>query len=264
MNNFLPCSVLKKRAKEQLFMNLGTVIGAFLVHMLCLLPIALVVGEVIPNNLIKVFFYLVASIALEVYGAFFTVGESLIYLKLATGSEVGVMDLFYGFKGSMSKILGLAIIPAVVLSVVEIPVILLNNVLMQVMPSNEEMLKMLQSNDIQQLYDISMKTLPINLLNLGASVLYLIIMVIVTIAFSQVYFIMLDYPEMNAMEIIKYGFKIMKGSWGRYLYMMLSFIPWYILMFLTCGISYLFTYPYMRATKANFYMDLVNKQEGRK
>ena len=62
-------------------------------------------------------------------------------------------------------------------------------------------------------------------------------------------------------QIIKYNFKIMKGSYGRYLYMMLSFIPWYLCSFLTCGLSYIWTHPYIYSTYTNFYLDLVTKRK---
>ena len=52
---------------------------------------------------------------------------------------------------------------------------------------------------------------------------------------------------------------MMKGSKGRLFYIDLTFVPLMLLCVLTCGIGLLWLMPYMQATKANFYLDLVKQ-----
>ena len=261
MNSFSPCSVLKKRAREQLFMNLGTVIGAFLVHMLCVLPISFIVSSTDISSVKGIVIYVVLTVLVDLYSTVFIVGEKLIYLKFACHQEAGVLDVFFAFRGLILKTAGVELIPALISNILFAPVILMNDTLLQVMPTEEEMLKLLSENNYVEFYKLSNSLMPMMMTFLGLFVAYYIVLLIVKMLFSQTHFIMLDYQDMSVGQIIKYNFKIMKGSYGRYLYMMLSFIPWYLCSFLTCGLSYIWTHPYIYSTYTNFYLDLVTKRK---
>ena len=96
---------------------------------------------------------------------------------------------------------------------------------------------------------------------LFCSLIFLPFVLYVKILYSQVYFIMLDFPEMSASECLRYSRRLMKGNKIRYLYLMLSFIPLMLLGFLTCCIGLLFVIPYMNTTYSNFYLELMSKKE---
>lgn len=53
----------------------------------------------------------------------------------------------------------------------------------------------------------------------------------------------------------------MKGSKGRFFYLTVSFFPLLLLGFLSCGIAFLWLVPYMNATYAEFFLDLIKKSE---
>ncbi len=85
------------------------------------------------------------------------------------------------------------------------------------------------------------------------SLLLVIPGIIAAISYSQVPYILLDNPNMSAMDAIKMSKNMMQGHKADYFVLMLSFIGWSILAALTLGIGYLWLIPYTQVTMANFY-----------
>ena len=81
--------------------------------------------------------------------------------------------------------------------------------------------------------------------------------IIAAISYSQSYFVKLDNPDMEAMEVIKKSKELMNGHKMDYFVLQLSFLGWAILGILTLGILYLWLIPYISLTEANFYNELV-------
>jgi len=274
--NYSTSSMLKAKAKEQIFSNLGTVIGAFLVSFLLISVLEYFLSYLIPGNLMAgVLTTTIISIVVGFITAIFTQGENMICLKLSCGQDVEVKDIFYGFGGGgkdVPKILGLRVIPVVVTELATIPVLFLQNRIIIEM-NNIGILDLSATSfsdifrttsDGSVLEDLAAKItalIPLEMAYLGFLLLELIIMAIVEIMFSQVLLLSLDFPDKSTGEIIKLGFKIMKGNWGRYFLLQLSFIPWHLLAVITMGIAYVWVHPYKRATYANFYLDLMEKQK---
>lgn len=93
------------------------------------------------------------------------------------------------------------------------------------------------------------------------SLLLIIPGIIAALSYSMVYFIKLDNPEMDALEVIKESKKIMKGHKMDYFILNLSFIGWILLGILTLGILYIWLIPYMSVTQANFYNSIIKEQK---
>ena len=86
-----------------------------------------------------------------------------------------------------------------------------------------------------------------------------LLLIVGTIDYSQTEFILLDYPELNALQIMKRSKDMMRGNKGSYLYLVFSFIPMYILTALSFGIGMLYVYPYTRMTMTEYYLELADK-----
>ena len=84
--------------------------------------------------------------------------------------------------------------------------------------------------------------------------------IIASLAYSQVYLVKLDNPEMEDFEAIKKSKELMKGHKWEYFLLGLSFIGWIILGMFTLGILYLWLIPYMEVTMCNFYNELVSQK----
>ena len=85
--------------------------------------------------------------------------------------------------------------------------------------------------------------------------------IILSIMYSQVYYILAENPSIGIVECLKKSRLMMCGQKWNYFVLMLSFILWGILTAITCGIAGLYVVPYYEATFTNFYLDIKNKTE---
>lgn len=93
------------------------------------------------------------------------------------------------------------------------------------------------------------------------SLLLLIPGIIKSLSYSQTYLLMKDHPEYSILEAITESKKRMKGYKGKYFLLNLSFIGWGILCIFTLGIGFLWLTPYIQASTATFYNELILTQE---
>lgn len=80
--------------------------------------------------------------------------------------------------------------------------------------------------------------------------------IIKALSYSMMGFIMMDHPEMNWQSALNESKQMMAGHKADLFVLLLSFIPWMLLVSVTCGIAALYVYPYMYTTIANFYRSL--------
>lgn len=83
--------------------------------------------------------------------------------------------------------------------------------------------------------------------------------IILSIMFSQSYFILVDNNHLSAIDCIKSSSQMMKGNKKYFFILILSFIGWFIIGQITCGIGLLWIAPYYKITIGNFYNELNNK-----
>ena len=80
--------------------------------------------------------------------------------------------------------------------------------------------------------------------------------IIKAIAYSQLFYILAEDPDISAQDALRKSEAMMYGHKWQYFWLVLSFIGWSILCILTLGIGYLWLIPYMNVSFANFYMDV--------
>ncbi|WP_407308924.1 DUF975 family protein [Desulfosporosinus sp. SB140] len=88
------------------------------------------------------------------------------------------------------------------------------------------------------------------------SLLLIIPGIIAGFRYSMAYYIMMDNPHLSAFEALKQSKNMMVGHKFELFVLELSFLGWFLLGTLTCGLALLWVNPYYEATKANFYQDL--------
>ena len=96
------------------------------------------------------------------------------------------------------------------------------------------------------------------------TILFAIYVAYISSTYALIYFLLLDYPELSTTEIWKKSAQLMKGNRLRYIGLTLSFTPWFLLNLLALGVGTLWLTPYISATQAAFYLDLVQKQPAKK
>lgn len=77
-----------------------------------------------------------------------------------------------------------------------------------------------------------------------------------SLAYSQVFYILSDNPSTGAYEAIQISVSMMDGLKWKFFCLGFRFIGWSLLCLLTCGIGFLFLYPYIMTTYAHFYDDV--------
>lgn len=84
--------------------------------------------------------------------------------------------------------------------------------------------------------------------------------VIKAFAYSQTYFVLKDNPDIGINAAITRSRKLMHGYKWKYFLLQLSFIGWIILSLITLGIGFIWLSPYLSASNAAFYNELVKNQ----
>ncbi len=92
------------------------------------------------------------------------------------------------------------------------------------------------------------------------SIAFAIFSVIVNYRYALCTYILAEYPELSAIDVLKNSASLMRGNKFRMFCLQLSFIGWILLSILTCGIGMVFLSPYLYAADAAFYHEVSGRQ----
>lgn len=237
MKNYLSSTSLKSKAKGQLLGRYGILAGTYAIHMLCVSALSGITSLFLnPGSVIEYIIYFAVSFLISIFSGLFSYGECYIYLKTSCGQQPVLNDLFYGFKQTPDRVIRVAVIFSLISYLLNLPVFLFS---------------LLPQDTLLNGYDMLLFSLLI--------VICAVIGVILMLTYSQSYYLLLDFPDYSARDALRKSRDLMKGSKGRLFYIDLTFVPLMLLCVLTCGIGFLWLMPYMQATKANFYLNLIQK-----
>lgn len=239
MKHYLSSAELKDRAKA----NLTEKYGASILVILMVYAISGLLTQFaalfIPTNITGIILSMVLSLAISIVVGMLNPGICLFFLNAACGEPYRIDNIFYGFqertKVSFTISAALAALDFVCL-----------------MPSQFCLILFLNTG-IDSFLRASVITLIIGLL----------FYVPVNLSLSLSFFLMLDFPQYEAKEIMQMSRKIMKGSKRRLFYLEMSFLPLCILCTFTCFIGFLWLIPYMKMTKVCFFLNIMNPDSGR-
>lgn len=236
--NFLSSAELKNLAKKKLYGNYGNAILIMIVVYGIDWGVSLILNWLVPYTgvLSQITFFGIQFIV-SLFLGLFQVGYAYFYLKLCCGTQTEIQDVFYGFKHNPSRSMVIVFIFSVASNVLLSPYLY----------CFQTFLITLDMNLFQQ---------GLLFLLIGGSVYY-----IISLFLSQCYYLLLDFPDYTAKEILSTSFKLMKKHWKRLLYIHLSFVPLMFFGAFTCGIGLLWVVPYCNATYTEFYLDLMKKPE---
>lgn len=88
------------------------------------------------------------------------------------------------------------------------------------------------------------------------TLLFIVPGIIKALAYSQAKYVIHDNPRLKGKEAIEISKRMTNGFKGDLFSMYLSFIGWYILVGLTCGILSIYVTPYVETTAAMYYENL--------
>ena len=111
-------------------------------------------------------------------------------------------------------------------------------------------------------FNIYLKTLGLNILItlavFAGTLLFIIPGIIVSLMFSQAFYILSEDPSKSITECINESVNLMSGHKLELFYLELTFIGWWLISAITLGIAALWVSPYQKLTEANFYLYLKN------
>ena len=191
------------------------------------------------NSTLGIIIGVIISFILTIFGTILSVGQCSFYLNIACDQPYQFSDLFTGFKIHPDK----TIITQVIIQ------------LLTLLPLIPAIVVMLITTAFYAQNIVISFLVACFLLIIGAGISWWI-----SLRFSQVYYLLLDFPDYTAMELLKMSWKLMKGNVGRLLYIQVSFIPLTLAGLLSFGIGLLFVQPYQNMTYTLFYLDLIQSE----
>lgn len=237
MNQYKTSAELKSLAKESLMGKYGVAVTASLLYFL----ITYITTEIsslfllIPGIVGTILYYL-SAFGITVFTGIFAYGFNFLFLKISCNIPAKTNDLYYGFSARTKEILKAQLFRSIISFVACIPCYVFNEVV-----ASEQLINYIG------IYFL--------LFGLG-----LLGQFIVMLLYNQTFFIMLDFPDYDAKKALAFSRELMKGNKGRFIYLLVSFIPLFLLGMLSCCVGLLWIIPYMQATLAQFYLDLVKNK----
>lgn len=226
---------LKAIAKEHMFNKYGTAIGAMVIVSMLTMFVSFFSSIFIDTRTIAgVILNLLISFVISVLTGLFTSGQRYFYLKISCDRPVTISDVFYGFKLFPNKAVLIQLYLSLWIYVSMLPMTLMSY--------------MVARNPKNSLYMLFYSL---------AMILYGVVTIIISLVYSQAFFLLHDFPNYSAKELLAMSRQLMKGSKGRLFYLNVSFFPLLLLGLLSCGIAYLWLVPYMNATASEFFLDLI-------
>ena len=176
--------------------------------------------------------YLLTELLSIVLGVFNT-GICLFFLNVACGRTASVANLFYGFRYMFKKSLFLSAVTGLV-----------------------NIICLLPYNIFYILFKEDFSTQWV-----GAMVISLLVGLIIytpiSLALSQSFFLLLDFPQYSGPELLAQSIRIMKGHKRKLFLIQISFWPLMLLSVLTLGIGDLWLLPYTNMTMTLYFLDLM-------
>lgn len=233
MHTLKSSSQLKADAREQLLGKYKTVIFAYLIMQFLLSScLSIAQSQLNLQSLGGSVIYYTVYLIVTLFGAVFTTGQNYMYLNIARGQEFAVRNIWHAFRNLADRCLILQLIILAKMFLCGIPFIAASAAL--VMTQN---------------YYLSIAVA-------ATLIFFLVTATIISIHYSQVFYLVLDCPTLSARELLAESKSLMKGHKGGYFYLIISFLGVFLLTVLTFGIGTLWVYPYFMSVKANYYLDL--------
>lgn len=239
MSQFKSSAELKANAREHLLGHYGTVIGAFMITGLLTSIITLAVSLIVDLSTIPgTIIYYAIMFLVSVLTGLFSSGSAYLYLKLICGRPVSVGDVFYGFQLCPDKAIVIQAWITLITYIASLPQIILNYMMLA---------------NVNHLNKVMNLMLPyaLSLILSGA------VSVMLGLFYAQTYFLLHDFPQYTAKELLQKSRRLMVHHKGRLFYLYVSFLPLMLLGFLSFGLALLWVVPYMAATEAEFFLDLI-------
>ena len=185
-------------------------------------------------------------------GSPLSVGYYRMNLDIADGKDAKLETLFTSFKKGYWNTVKLFLLYFLVMLACVIPVVILEFLFLVIAAALDSIVLFV-------------------VLFLGGYIGSIVGIMVITYRYAMVFFILAEYPEMRAIDVMRSSATMMKGRKWKLFCLQFSFVGWVLLLFLigtcTCGIALTIgIYPlmtYMNVSMAMFYDDAANREAAR-
>ena len=237
MNQHKTSAELKALAKESLMGNYKIAVFVTLLYILMTYIITEIstIFLLVPTIFGTILYYL-SSLLISVFTGLFAYGFQLVFLKISCNVSANPGDFYYGFSHKTKEIFKVQLFRSIISFAAFIPYYVFNAIITE-----------------EQLVNyIGIYALLFGLGLLGEFMVLLL--------YNQSFFVMMDFPNYDAKKALAFSRELMKENKGRFIYLLVSFIPICLLGTVTCFVGYLWIIPYIQTTFAHFYLDLVKNK----
>ncbi len=239
MNRFKSSAELKAGARERLLGHYGTVIGAELITLVLSGTASFAVGLLVDiTTVMGSIIYYAILFFISILMGLFTSGTCYLYLKLICGRPVSISDLFYGFQFAPDKAITVQAWFTLLTYASSLPQFILTYKISMAGTSVDKITALL---------------LPYSLSLIFSGV----VSVVLGLLYSQTFYLLHDFPQYTAQELLKKSRRLMVHHKGRLFYLYVSFLPLMLLGLFSFGLALLWVVPYMTATQTMFFLDLI-------
>lgn len=259
MQRFKSSSELKAMAREHLLGHYGTVIGAELIMLGFGGSINLAVGLwVDTSTVIGTIIYYAILFFVSLLMGLFTSGTCYLYLKLICGRPVRVSDLFYGFQLAPDKAIAMQAWITLITYAASLPQIILTYRITAIGHTAEKEMSLLLTEGFDDyLLSQTEKIMPLMLPYALSLILSGVVSVVLSLLYAQMFYLLHDFPQYTAKELLKKSRRLMVHHKGRLFYLYVSFLPLVLLGVFSFGLALLWVIPYITATRTEFFLNLI-------
>lgn len=250
MNQFKSSAELKASAREHLLGHYGVAVGAYLIMGSLVCAIAFAITFIVDLTTVTgTVIYYASMFLVSVLMGLFVSGICYLYLKISCGRPVSVGDLFYGFQLCPDKAIIMQARLTLITYIATLPQIVIGYMINKITLDEGMVLALTE----RQLTQLTKYLVPFAL----SFILAEAVSVILGLIYAQAFYLLHDFPQYSAAELLKKSRRLMVHHKGRLFYLNVSFIPLFLLGILSFGLAFLWILPYMTATETEFFLDLI-------
>lgn len=234
MSSYTSGAELKDMAKYKLERKYGVSILALLTIAILEYSATIFLSQIIPAGTFAQFLiYCLCSFLLSAFLGIFQLGTCLFFLNMACGQPYKLEQLFYGFQNNASAAFTVSLVHGLLSLISTLPF----RILLRLYVENKNTDYLLAS--------------------LIALVVGFVIQYPISLALSQSFYLLLDFPEYTGKQALAASCKIMKKHMWRFFCLQVSFLPLMFICLLTFSIGFLWLVPYMNMTYTLFFLDIM-------
>ena len=218
-----------------------------------------VVTAVLPEGGISLFILSISLsfIILILLGVLDT-GIRSMYLALVFGGTPTGADMFCGFRENTNRIVQVRTLYAVIQTICLFPI------QYWLFFSADEMLVLDSGNtSAQETAEIARSVLSSMPPVIIMQTIGFLLLIAVSIRFSIVYYMMLDFPDLSVPEVLRASSRLLQGHVMEFVKLALSFIPLGLMSLISMGIAGFWVKAYEYAAYAAFYKKLITMHADR-